>query len=241
MLELVQAGQVGKTHLLFDMHRLRKRVFKDRMGWDVSVDKNGLEVDQFDIPNAVYLLALDDQRKVIGNWRLLPSDGPTMIRDVWPQFLTSHDMPHDPHVWEASRFAVDSHLGNSTEGAAQINRATQEMFCGLTQLGILCGIREIHTMYDMRIARLLRRLDCEASEKSERLPIAGATAEVGAFQTDKDMLHRLQAATGIHEQLITPDMLPPILEDYYAQRFRSSRMGGLRTCTITAGIEECKM
>src|ERR1700685_3388477 len=143
MLEIAQAGQAGKTSLLFDMHRLRKRVFRDRMGWNVSVTPGGLEVDDFDLPDTVYLLALDDDGRVIGNWRLLPASGPTMIRKVWPQFLDSIEMPHSPAVWETSRFAVDSPRGNSEEGIAQVNRATQELFCGITELCILCGIQKI--------------------------------------------------------------------------------------------------
>ena len=212
MLEIVQSGQAGKTRLLFDMHRLRKRVFKDRMGWDVRFDQDGLEVDQFDLPDTVYLLALDPEHRVIGNWRLLPATGPTMIRDVWPQFLDGLHMPRAPDVWETSRFAVDSLEGGSAHGAAQVNRATQELFCGLTELCLLCGIREIFTMYDMRIARLLRRLDCEPRAVSPRIRIGEILAQVGAFTTDATMLARLRAATGITEHLVTPDMLPPVLQ-----------------------------
>ena len=72
MIEIVQPGQAGKTSYLFDMHRLRTRIFKERMNWDVDIDKNGLEIDDFDLPEAVYVLALDDEKNVIGSWRFLP-------------------------------------------------------------------------------------------------------------------------------------------------------------------------
>jgi acyl homoserine lactone synthase len=212
MLEIVQAGQAGKTSLLFDMHRLRKRVFKDRMGWDVQITQGGLEVDQFDSPEAVYLLSLNGAGRVIGNWRLLPTTGPTMIRDVWPQFLDSLPMPVSATVWEASRFAVDSPEGQSQEGLAEVNQATQELFCGLTEVCLLTGIREVYTLYDMRIARLLKRLNCRARTTSERLRIDDFLAETGVFTTDETMLANLRAASGIRERLIQPDMLPPILQ-----------------------------
>jgi N-acyl-L-homoserine lactone synthetase len=217
MLEIVQAGQAGKTGLLFDMHRLRKRVFKDRMGWDVQVTDGGLEVDQFDIPGAVYLLAVNNAGRVVGDWRLLPTTGPTMIRDVWPQFLDSLPMPSSPVIWEASRFAVDSPEGQSKEGLAEVNRATQELFCGLTELCLLTGIREVYTLYDMRIARLLKRLDCRARATSQRLKIDDFQAETGVFRTDETMLANLRAATGLRDPLIRPDMLPPILMEFRAK------------------------
>ena len=228
MLEIAQAGQVGKTKFLFDMHRLRKRVFKDRMGWDVSFDQDGLEVDQFDLPDTVYLLALDPRQRVIGNWRLLPATGPTMIRDVWPQFLEHIDMPRALDIWETSRFAVDSPEDASTESAAQINRATQELFCGLTELCLLSGIREIFTLYDMRIARLLRRLDCPPRAVSAKIRIDDTLAQVGAFTTDETMLARLRAAANISECLVTPDMLPPVLQARREQMLqkRKIRRGG---------------
>ncbi len=212
MLEIVQAGQAGKTKFLFDMHRLRTRVFKDRLGWDVSVTEDGLEVDQFDLPETVYMLALDDNKRVIGNWRLLPTSGPTMIRDVWPEFLESNPMPSDPNVWETSRFAVNSLQGESEEGLAQVNKATQELFCGLTELCILCGIRQIYTLYDMRIARLLKRLNCEPLAVSKKIKIDDNYAQVGSFLTNKDMLARLRHACGITRPIVTEDMLPPILQ-----------------------------
>lgn len=52
MIEIIQAGQAGKTRLLIEMYRLRAKIFKERMGWDVHVDMNGLEVDDFDTDEA---------------------------------------------------------------------------------------------------------------------------------------------------------------------------------------------
>ena len=123
MIELVQAGQAGKTTFLFDMHRLRARVFKEKMGWDVQVTPDNLEIDQFDLPDTVYLLALNKDSRVIGTWRLLPTTGPTMIRDVWPQYLDSISMPTAPDVWEVSRFAIDPLTKDPDEAARETQRA----------------------------------------------------------------------------------------------------------------------
>ncbi len=213
MIHIVQAGQAGKTRYLFDMHRLRTRIFRDRMGWDVQIDGNGLEVDQFDLPEAIYLLACDDKDRVVGSWRLLPAAGPTMIRDVWPQFLDTIDMPSDdPAAWEASRFGVNMlEAGPLEESLARLNRITAEMFVALTETCIHCGIRQIFTMYDMRIARLLRRLDCEPLRISGKIRIDEHMSQVGCFDTDERMLDTLRKASGIDEVLVRPQDLPPSL------------------------------
>lgn len=213
MIEIVQAGQSGKTRLLFDMHRLRSRIFKERMGWNVSIDEAGLEVDDFDIPEAVYFLALDDNQRVIGSWRLLPTTGPTMIRDVWPEFLTSLPMPRSPMIWEASRFGVNSLSASVREGLHQVSRATAELFCALTETCILCGIDEVYTLYDARIARLIKRLDCTPKDISESMPIDGRECKIGRFITDSEMLSRIKKSAGIQKSLVTEASLPPILTE----------------------------
>jgi hypothetical protein len=57
--------------LLSEMYRLRRRLFKDRLDWSVSVS-GGLELDVYDALNPTYLIALNDNL-VIGCVRLLPN------------------------------------------------------------------------------------------------------------------------------------------------------------------------
>ncbi|MGE3770530.1 MAG: acyl-homoserine-lactone synthase [Bdellovibrionales bacterium] len=225
MIEVAQAGQGGKTSLLFSMHRLRARVFKDKMQWDVNVDGQGLEVDEFDLPQTVYVLALDDNRTVIGNWRMVPTSGPTMIRNLWPQFLGSIEMPSSDDVWEVSRFTVNSTKGDTSEGKQEAQQAIAELFCAMTELCMRCGIKEIYTMYDNRIARMIQRLDCQPHTLSEPTTIEGAECRVGAFYTDANMLSRIRAATGIQHSVIESIELPPILEQRAERKAHEARYG----------------
>jgi N-acyl-L-homoserine lactone synthetase len=100
------------TELLHDsglargMHRLRGRVFKDRLDWDVSVS-DGLEIDQYDTFKPTYLLAVE-QRDVVGCVRLLPTTGRNMLADTFPVLLDGHAAPAAARIWESSRFCVDT-------------------------------------------------------------------------------------------------------------------------------------
>jgi len=49
-----------KNHelLLGEMFAARKRLFADRLGWDVNVDENGWEMDQYDPLHPLYLIAI---------------------------------------------------------------------------------------------------------------------------------------------------------------------------------------
>lgn len=211
MIEFVQAGQAGKSGLLFDMHRLRTRVFKDTLKWDVEVNPDGLEVDQFDLPETVYLLAVNNKGRVVGNWRMLPTDGPTMIRDVWPEFTRSLPLPSDPDIFEVSRFAIHSPEADPDEAAQQNQQALGEMFCALTEACLLVDIRKIYTLYDERIAKVIQRINCQPSQVSQQIMIKDMVCQTGVFDIDDNMLERLREATGIRQSLVTVNDLPPAL------------------------------
>lgn len=213
MIEIVQAGQAGKTRLLFDMHKLRANIFKERMGWDVSINEMGMEVDQFDIQEAVYFLCLDDEKNVIGSWRLLPTLGPTMIGDIWPEFLNTLPMSQSPYIWEASRFGVHSSKEKTRDNLLQVSKATSELFCALTETCILCGIREVYTLYDARIERLIKRLDCYPKNISDNILIDGIPCRIGRFLTNQEMLSNIRNASGLRTPLVSQDHLPPILSN----------------------------
>jgi acyl homoserine lactone synthase len=69
-----------------EMHRLRYRIFKERLGWDVQVSGD-MEIDEFDACRPVYLLQKDGDGRPQGCVRLLPTNGPTMLRDTFAVLL----------------------------------------------------------------------------------------------------------------------------------------------------------
>ena len=81
MLQLTNPDHYGEfIDDLAEMHRLRYRIFKERLGWDVQVSGD-MEVDEFDACCPVHLLQRNDDGRVQGCVRLLPATGPTMLRD----------------------------------------------------------------------------------------------------------------------------------------------------------------
>lgn len=87
---------------LEQMHRQRHQLFVEEMGWSDLASPDGLEIDQFDNGDAVYLLALDDG-EVAGSMRLLPTWRRCMVTEVFPQFA-SEPVPVGPELWEWTRY-----------------------------------------------------------------------------------------------------------------------------------------
>src|ERR1700722_12744909 len=88
--------------ILYQMHRIRKAVFKDRLGWDVTV-RGEFEIDEYDALGPSYLLSMDRHAAVNGCVRLLPTTGPNMLRDIFPTFVTRAAVPYGERMWGGSR------------------------------------------------------------------------------------------------------------------------------------------
>jgi len=88
------------------MFEARKRVFVDLLKWDVPVLGSRYEVDQFDTPDATYLILTDDAGNHLGSARLLPTQRPHILDTLFPQ-LCEGSVPSGPGVQEITRFCLD--------------------------------------------------------------------------------------------------------------------------------------
>ena len=181
------------TNELRLMFRQRFRVFKQRLRWAVA-DSGDEERDLFDRFFPVYLLAYDDAGGLAGSWRFLPTTGPYMLRDVFPQLLEGAKAPYHPLIWEGSRFAV--------EGRGSQWRTSSALLCAVTETCIAFGIRELLTVYDARMERLLPRLGCPPKWQSGGHIVNGALAYTGRFDMNHETLSNLRAVGGIQRSVI---------------------------------------
>ncbi len=192
------------------MFALRHRVFHERLGWDVN-SRGGRERDVYDLHNPVYLLATDEHGTVHGTWRLLPTTGPYMLRDVFGDVFADLDKPADPFVWEISRFAVEpGPTGEDRRGA--LNRLTSELFVGLVEWALLFGIREVVTVHDIRVARLLNHLGVQPKSSSDPHRIGETVAVAGRFEVSDQVLENIRAATGVTDSVLAAQRTKEVLD-----------------------------
>ena len=90
---------------LDEMYRHRKRVFVDWLKWRIPVANGTHEIDPFDDDEAVYLLEIDRQGRHLASIRLLPTERPHLLSEVFPQ-LCEGPIPRGDEVWELTRFCV---------------------------------------------------------------------------------------------------------------------------------------
>lgn len=148
----IGARQQFCSEELFSMHRLRARVFRERMGWDVPVI-SGLEIDGYDALDPYYMMVREDNGIVRGCWRLLPTQGPYMLRDTFPELLHGLQAPAAEDVWELSRFAIEA---EGPQGFGFTGVALDAMR-EIVNFGDQMGIRRYVTVTTTSIERLLRK------------------------------------------------------------------------------------
>ena len=188
------------TSALADMHRLRFRVFKERLDWAVEIE-NGMERDRFDASEPVYLLCRGNDDLIQGCVRLLPSNGPNMLREVFPQLLDGDPCPSDPRIWESSRFALEltSAMPRSENGLA---KATFELFAGMIEFGLSRSLTGIVTVTDLRMERILRRANWPLERLGNVKMIGTTQAVAGILEVSLDTLARVKVACGLEERVL---------------------------------------
>ncbi len=178
---------------LYEMHRIRKAVFKDRLGWDVTVTGE-LEVDEYDALGPSYLLSTDRYGNLNGCVRLLPTTGPNMLRDIFPSFVTKGAVPRGERVWEASRFAAN---GNSTAAEAGLSQTTYDLLIGVLEFGLSNGISTIACVVDVRMERVLRRAGWQIERLGPARRIGNTIAMAGQLEVSAPILRQLEARAGL--------------------------------------------
>ncbi|HEU5048482.1 MAG TPA: acyl-homoserine-lactone synthase [Rickettsiales bacterium] len=91
------------------MLRLRYKEFKERQSYDIPIFKD-MEYDTYDTPATVYVIWRGEDGVVRGCSRMAPTDRAYMIKNLWPDMVTTMELPEGNDIWESSRFCVDRNL-----------------------------------------------------------------------------------------------------------------------------------
>lgn len=96
---------IQHNDLALGMFTDRAKQFRQRLGWDVTVDHIGLERDQYESCSPIYVIDHDVNDVHCASMRLLPTTGQTMLND---HFRAAYDGPDisAPDTWECTRFCI---------------------------------------------------------------------------------------------------------------------------------------
>ncbi|WP_281077638.1 acyl-homoserine-lactone synthase [Variovorax paradoxus] len=153
--------------------RYRHQVFIEKLGWDLA-SRDGLEFDQFDHAETLYVAARDATGEIVGTARLLPTDRPYLLGEVFPQLMGEGEPPRDPRVWELSRFAATDVFASSGDPLSQFSSEIGvELLEAVLAVAARHGVRQLITVSPLGIERLLRRHGFEARRAASPQIVGG--------------------------------------------------------------------
>ena len=192
--ELYKYGTLGQ-----EMFRDRAEQFRDRLGWDVHVDADGREMDEYDQLNPLYVIWEMPNGRHGGSMRFLPTTGPCMMHDHFLD-LTDGIKVQSPLIWECTRFCLAPDAGPNA--AASLMLAGAEIMRGF-------GIEHFAGVFDARMVRIYRLIGASPE-------VLGSQGEgrdkisVGLWAFDPANYKRVARAAGT---------TPEVSQGWFAQSF----------------------
>jgi acyl homoserine lactone synthase len=124
-----------------------------------------------------------------------------MLADTFFELLPDNKPIRSPLVWESSRYCVDTEAASAL-GAKGLSYTTAELLLALCEVGMGAGLEYIVTVIDLRMERILRRLQCMGDRIGEPRVYGDVTALAGLWETTPAMLHKLRGTSGITESVL---------------------------------------
>jgi acyl homoserine lactone synthase len=187
MIRYLYADQLDQFPTLRDsMFRDRADQFKTRLGWDVTVDEDGFERDQYDVLNPLYVIWENADGTHGGSMRFLPTTGRTMINEHFTDILGGGTIT-SPLIWECTRFCL-SRTAESRVAAALMLAGGEIMQS--------FGVAHFAGVFDARMVRIYRMIGSSPE-------ILGSTGEgreqisVGLWEFTREAQEKISAKAKI--------------------------------------------
>ena len=191
MLRYIYGEELNNFPKLRDsMFRDRAAQFRQRLGWEVEVDEHGLERDEYDAKNPLYVIWQRADGSHGGSMRFLPTVAETMVNDHFTHLTDGVEIRH-PMIWECTRFCL-------AEGAEP--RVSAALMLGGLEVGLGFYLTDAVGVFDTRMVRIYRRLGWEPT-------VLGTSGEgreaisVGLWKFDAETRAALLRRAGVSDEL----------------------------------------
>ena len=192
MIVVAQAVREPQQSVLIrQMFEARKRVFVDLLKWDIPVLADRFEVDQFDTPDALYLIVADENGDHCGSARLLPTDRAHILDTLFPR-LCAVPIPRGAGVQEITRFCLDPRANGRVR-----RQVRHQLVTALVDHALATGIERYAGVAELNWLQQILAFGWACRPLGLPRPIGGKM--LGALQIDIDAgTPALLSANGIY-------------------------------------------
>ena len=155
MMELYLGSDEARFPAVFEqMYRQRFEIYVKRRKWRGLKPLGELEKDQYDTKSSIYLLVMDDEDEILAGLRLLPTVGPHILGDLFPQ-LAAGGVPAAPGVLELTRFYI---------APFKASKSVRDWLVGVLCAGMIeyclaSGIERVTSVIDTFLLKLMLSME----------------------------------------------------------------------------------
>ncbi|OJU58194.1 MAG: hypothetical protein BGO00_13485 [Alphaproteobacteria bacterium 62-8] len=190
---------------LEEMYRQRHRVYVDKRGWKALARPDGREIDQFDNAEAVYLMKLAENGSVEGAVRLIPTNKPHLMRDVFAHVVTSGAIPNDEKIYEMTRCYVSEAVTDKRERTM----AAGELLAAQLEYGLAKGLTDYSVVSDMYFLPIMLALGDGVNKLGEPYEYGEGTCMALTFPINEIGLKMCRRGRGLSGPVLVYSPTPP--------------------------------
>lgn len=196
MLRYLSGSELGRFPALrASMFLDRAAQFRDRLGWEVTVDERGWERDQYDDLDPLYVIWQMPDGAHGGSMRFLPTTGRTMINEHFPSLLDGAPL-RDVMTWECTRFCLSPRAGG---------RVAAALMLGGGEVMRHFAIRHFVGVFDARMVRVYRQIGASpkllGTDRSGASPISAGLWTYDPLDRLR-LLHKVGISAAISERWV---------------------------------------
>lgn len=204
MFTLIQAQDFFQNQPLLEAgFRLRKKVFRDQLQWDIPVIGD-MEFDKYDTADAQYLMwCSPDRQKLYGMIRLLPTSCPTLLFDVFGDTHGNAAELIADDIIEGTRMCIDDDLVAQDFPTLAPGAGFNLLFLALCEVSLALGAKRMVSNFEPAMSRVYRRagLNYDLHGKADgygKRPVCCAS-----FEVSMTVLANMRKTIGIDLPVVT--------------------------------------
>jgi N-acyl-L-homoserine lactone synthetase len=185
--------------LLAAMFRQRHDIFIKEKGWKLK-SYNGLEFDQYDTAQSIYLMEFDGDDQLVASMRMCRTDGPYMLADIFSE-VCEVPIPRGVDVWELTRGALSKSMRKSGYwGRIQ---------CAMFEAALLWGATKATGFFTVDHIMKQMRVGLDVKPLGPPKIVDGEANVAAEFPFNSETLGRLRSSYGISGPVIEQIHLMP--------------------------------
>lgn len=201
MLHDLSTADVSERTALRAMFAARKRVFIDLLKWNLPVLAGEFELDQFDDPQAHYLILTDPVGHHRASTRLLRTDRPHILGELYP-FLCAGPVPTGPATREITRFCLDPR-----QRAPARREARNELVSALATYALAAGITDYTGVATTAWYDKIAQFGWQCTRLGEPVEVSGCALTALHIRIDDTTCARLRETGVFREPVLDRDAL----------------------------------